>query len=76
MKVKEIKTYADLPPYGTYVGVSGIDEKQYGIRRWHICEMNDLQDGMEFQESGEFLWLTENGTSITQVTHWFTLPTL
>jgi hypothetical protein len=56
--------------------VSGIDEKQYGTRQWHICEMNDLEDGMEFQEDGSFYWLTENGTCITQVTHWFELPNL
>lgn len=76
MKVKEIKKYADLPKYGTYVAVSGIDEKQYGTRQWHICEMNDLEDGMEFQENGSFYWLTEKGTNITQVTHWFELPNL
>lgn len=76
MEVKKIKKYKDLPKYGTYVAVSGVDEEQYGIRRWHICEMNDLEDGMEFKESGMFYWLTEKGTSITQVTHWFELPNL
>jgi hypothetical protein len=73
---KKIETYADLPPYGKYVLVSGIDKKQYGIRRWHVCEMNDLEDGVEFRENGNFLWLTEKGTKIEDVTHWCELPAL
>lgn len=73
---KKIETYADLPPYGKYVLVSGIDKKQYGTRRWHVCEMNDLEDGVEFKENGNFLWLTEKGTKIEDVTHWCELPTL
>lgn len=75
-QLKKIETYADLPPYGKYVLVSGIDKKQYGIRRWHVCEMNDLEDGVEFKENGNFFWLTEKGTKIEDVTHWCELPTL
>ena len=76
MNVKKIETYNDLPKYGKYVLVSGIDQKTYGIRRWHVCEMNDLEDGMDFNEKGQFFWLTENGTKIEEVTHWCELPSL
>ena len=76
MKIIEIKTLKDLPPYGKYVLVNGIDEKQYGTRQWHVCEMNDLEDGVEFEENGSFHWLTEKGTRITQVAHWAELPSL
>lgn len=74
LSINKIETGADLPPYGKYVLVNGIDNKQYGIRRWHVCEMNDLEDGVEFKESGNFLWLTEKGTKIEDVTHWCELP--
>lgn len=74
MTITEIKTHGDLPPYGKYVLVNGIDEKMYGTRRWHACEMNDLEDGVEFKENGNFHWLTEKGIRITQVTHWAELP--
>jgi len=73
-KITEIKTHNDLPKYGMYVLVNGIDENQYGLRKWHVCEMNDLEDGIEFQENGNFHWLTERGIRITQVTHWCELP--
>jgi hypothetical protein len=73
---KKIETYADLPLYGKYVLVSGIDKKQYGTRQWHVCEMNDLEDGMDFKENGQFFWLTEKGTKIEEVTHWCELPPL
>jgi SepF-like predicted cell division protein (DUF552 family) len=76
MKIIEIKTYSDLQQYGKYVLVNGIDENQYAIRGWHVCEMNDLEDGVEFIEKGNFYWLTEKGTHITQVTHWMELPNL
>ena len=71
-----IETYGDLPTYGKYVLVNGVDETQYGIRRWHVCEMNDLEDGMEFKENGRFYWLTESGRKIENVTHWCELPTI
>ncbi len=74
MKQIAIKTHTDLPEYGKYVLVNGINKKQYGIRKWHICEMNDLENGVEFKESGFFLWLTENGINIEEVTHWCELP--
>jgi len=73
---KKIETYTDLPPYGKYVLVSGIDKKQYETRQWHVCEMNDLEDGMDFKENGQFFWLTENGTKIEDVTYWCELPKL
>jgi hypothetical protein len=71
---KEIKIYADLPEYGKYVLVYGIDKNQYGLPRWHVCEMNDLEDGMEFKENGHFYWLTESGRKIDEVTKWCYLP--
>jgi hypothetical protein len=73
---KKIETYADLPEYGKYVLVSGVDNMQYDIRRWHVCEMNDLEDGMDFKENGQFFWLTEKGTKIEEVTYWCELPPL
>ena len=76
MTVKKIETYSDLPKYGEYVLVSGIDQSTYGVRRCHVCEMNDLEDGMDFKEKGQFFWLTENGTKIEDVTHWSELPPL
>jgi len=76
MTPKKIVTYGDLPEYGKYVLVSGIDEKMYGTRRWHVCEMNDLEDGSDYRATGKFLWLTERGTKIEKVTHWCELPSL
>jgi hypothetical protein len=73
-KLIKIKTNLDLPQYDQYVLVYGIDQKQYGLPNWHVCKMNDLEDGMEFQEKGKFFWLTENGTLIQDVTHWSKLP--
>jgi len=73
---KKIETYADLPEYGKYVLVSGIDKMQYDVRRWHVWEMNDLEDGLDYRDKGQFLWLTEKGTKIEEVTHWCELPTL
>lgn len=76
LKIHKIETMGDLPPFGRYVLVKGTDEKQYGIKRWHVCEMNDLEDGMEFKENGKFIWLTESGRQITDVTEWCELPSL
>jgi hypothetical protein len=73
---KKIETYADLPEYGKYVLVSGIDKMQYDVRGWHVCEMNDLEDGLDFRDKGQFFWLTEKGTKIEEVTYWYELPTL
>jgi len=73
---KKIETYLDLPEYGKYVLVSGVDNKQYGVRMWHVCEMNDLEDGLDFRDKGQFFWLTEKGTKIEDVTYWCELPTL
>jgi hypothetical protein len=76
MKIVTIKTNKDLPEYGKYVLVNGVDQSQYGIRRWHVCEMNDLEDGVEFKENGYFMWLTEKGTKIEDVTCWCELPNI
>ena len=76
MDIKKIETYSDLPEYGSYVYVNGVDKKTYGIRMWHVCEMNDLEDGLNFRDTGQFYWLTENGTRIEEVTHWCNLPKL
>ena len=70
----KIKKYSDLPEYGKFVLVCGVDKQMYDIRRWHVCEMNDLEDGVDFNKNGTFYWLTENGTSIKEVTHWCELP--
>jgi hypothetical protein len=69
-----VNTNGELPVYGTYVLVSGINSKTYGVRGWHVCEMNDLEDGMDFKEKGKFYWLTENGTKIEKVIAWCELP--
>lgn len=71
--MKEIKVYNDLPEYGKYVLVYGICTTycEYGF---HVCEMNDLEDGMDFNSKGEFFWLTESGEEINKVTHWMELP--
>ena len=76
MGIKKIETYSDLPKYGSYVLVNGVDKKTYNTRRWHVCEMNDLEDGLDFRDKGQFYWLTENGTRIEEVTHWCNLPKL
>ena len=73
MMVK-IETLSDLPDYGKFVLVNGVDEKTYGIRGWHVCKMDDLEDGVDFESNGIFYWMTENGTKISQVTHWDKLP--
>ena len=64
----------DLPEYGKYVLVNGIDKRAYNERRWHVCIMDDLEDGIEYREDGTFYWLTENGTKIEDVTYWCELP--
>jgi hypothetical protein len=38
--------------------------------------MNDLEDGLDFRDKGQFFWLTEKGTKIEEVTYWYELPTL
>lgn len=72
----KIETFNDLPEYGKYVLVSGIDHSQYGERNWHVCEMNDLEDGVDFISKGDFYWLTESGKKIDNVTHWCELPNI
>jgi len=74
MSWKKIEKIKDLPEFGKYVLVSGIDKKQYGTRRMHVCCVDDLEDGIQFRETGEFYWLTENGTKIEDVTFWRELP--
>lgn len=72
--INKIETYNDLPSYGKYVLVYGVDKRQYDIPRWHVCVMDDLEDGLEFIENKYFMWLTENGSHIQDVTHWTELP--
>jgi hypothetical protein len=74
MKIIEIKTPNDLPKYGKYVCVFGIDKSQYNSRTWHVCQMNDLEDGINYQNTSQFFWITEKGTKIDDVTHYFELP--
>jgi len=76
MKINKIETYQDLPKYGKYVLVSGINKGMYDVRRWHVCEMNDLEDGLDYRDKGHFFWLTEKGTKIDEVTHWCELPNI
>ncbi len=74
MKPKKLNSDSDYPPYGKYVLVFGVDNSTYKVKRWHVCDMNDLEDGIQFQKTGEFYWTTENGTIIEDVTHWCELP--
>lgn len=76
LHVKKIKNFSDLPPYGKPVLVYGKDEKVYDAYSWHVCTMDDLEDGLDFRKNGHFYWLTESGRKITFVTHWCELPTL
>ena len=69
-----IETFQDLPQYGKYVLVLGKDKGMYGILGWHVCEMNDLEDGMDFIENGNFYWITESGRKIEDVIEWCELP--
>lgn len=71
---KEIKTYNDLPEYGKYVIVLGVDDRIYGIERPHICCMDDCEDGMEFRQTGYFHWLKEDGCRIKNVKFWCEIP--
>lgn len=64
----------NLPEYGKDVLVIGKNNKMYGDAKMHVCSMDDLEDGMDFKENGDFYWLTENGTKIEDVTHWTELP--
>lgn len=66
----------NYPEYGQYVLVQGIDDKMYGIKNCHVCEMNDLEDGLDYIDKGIFYWLTERGTEITKVAHWQPLPSI
>jgi hypothetical protein len=38
--------------------------------------MNDLEDGLDYRDKGQFFWLTESGRNIEEVTHWLELPML
>ncbi|MSX08863.1 MAG: hypothetical protein F2801_22015 [Actinobacteria bacterium] len=67
---KEIITNVDLPEYGKYVLVLGIDRRQYSSTNYHVCYMDDMADGVEFMKNGNFYWLTENGTEIKYVRFW------
>ena len=73
MSWKKIEIVRDLPEFGKYVLVSGVDST-YGKRGMHVCCIDDLEDGVQFRLRGEFYWLTENGRKIDEVTHWRVLP--
>ena len=62
-----------LPKYDTDVLVWGKDVKRYDKYACHVCSMDDLEDGMEYKKTGEFMWLTEKGHEISKVTHWMPL---
>ena len=72
--MKKIEKFEDLPKYGVDVLVSGIDKNQYGLRKFHVAQMDDLEDGVEFNRTGNFFWITEDGRKISTVTHWCELP--
>lgn len=63
-----------LPQFGKYVLVLGTDNSMYGIENSHVCCMDDLEDGVEFSETGNFYWLTEAGRKIDNVRLWSDLP--
>jgi hypothetical protein len=71
---KWISVKDQLPTYGIYVLVFGRDKKMYDIPRVHVCEMNDLEDGFDFNYNGFFYWILECGRRIEEVTHWRPLP--
>jgi len=72
--MNKIESNSDLPEYGKFVLVYGKDESTYGEFQFHVCEMNDLEDGLDFQEKGEVYWLTEAGKKIEDVQYWQELP--
>jgi hypothetical protein len=74
MKLNKINNNYDLPEYGKYVLVYGRNKNQYGVMNWHVCAMDDLEDGLDFNRYGIFSWLTENGTKIDDVEYWTDLP--
>lgn len=74
MNWNKIELIKDLPEFGKYVLVSGVDNSTYGKRRMHVCCIDDLEDGVQFRLRGEFYWLTESGRKIEEVTHWRELP--
>jgi len=74
MEWNKIECYNDLPQYGKYVMVLGIDNNMYDLENVHICMMDDLEDGFDFRYNGTFYWLTENGTKITNVNFWCEIP--
>ena len=74
MELHKINDFTDLPKYGKDVLIYGVDKKQYDTPKFHVAQMDDLEDGIGFEKTGEFYWLTENGTKIEYVTHWAYLP--
>lgn len=63
-----------LPKYGEYVLVIGVNKKTYADKAFHVCCMDDLEDGCEFMETGLFSWLTESGNRIEDVIAWMPIP--
>lgn len=69
----KIENYKDLPEYGKSVLVYGIG-KTYSHPSFHVCTMDDLEDGLDYKDSGAFYWLTEAGERIENVKYWIKLP--
>lgn len=53
-----------------------VEDSKLLKKKLQVCEMNDLEDGLDFRDKGQFFWLTEKGTKIEEVTYWCELPTL
>lgn len=71
---KIIETYNDLPEYGKYVMVLGKDIRIYNKETYHICCIDDNEDGYEFNKTGYFNWLREDGVKIHDVKYWCDIP--
>lgn len=69
----KINNYKDLPEYGKSVLVYGVG-KTYSHPSFHVVAMDDLEDGLDFKENGNFYWLTEAGEAIENVRYWIELP--
>ena len=72
--VIKLEEGAKLPLFGEFVLVYGVDKKVYGNKEWHVCSIDDLEDGIDFHNGGTWYWLKEDGTKIENVTHWTYLP--
>ena len=62
-----IITDPNLLIFGKYYLVCGIDKGVDNVRRWHVCSMDDLEDGVDYNKNGSFNWYTESGRKILDV---------